>query len=220
MPVLDIKPWLPSGQAGHSDPLGLKHSGTFSLYNFLKHNFLILWQLFCSVAFFRWPYIYYSSVEPRHDITNKVTGRPSKTQISLGICPVWSVFAIRMKKAWVLSYPLSTRWRLIRLGRCQADLSLHWAHSHFVGFVMSWLSWIASNYTDRQSGIHRDRLVGNLYSFVPNVNFLINVIYFGWRKSGWKLKTIHYCPQRLLDFRFFTSIYDHEIYQNQLFELL
>ena len=32
---------------------------------------------------------------------------PAKTQISLGICPVWSVFALRMKKAWVLSYQLS-----------------------------------------------------------------------------------------------------------------
>ena len=28
------------------------------------------------------------------------------------------VLAVRMKKAWVLSYPLSTLWRLIRLGRC------------------------------------------------------------------------------------------------------
>ena len=27
--------------------------------------------------------------------------RPAKTQISLGIRPVWSVFAVRMKKAWV-----------------------------------------------------------------------------------------------------------------------
>ena len=28
--------------------------------------------------------------EPRHDKTNKVTVRPAKTQISLGIHPVWS----------------------------------------------------------------------------------------------------------------------------------
>ena len=57
---------------------------------------------------------------------------PTKTQISLGIGPVWSksspsdqpghqpslirVFAVRMKKAWVLSYPLSAQRRLIRLG--------------------------------------------------------------------------------------------------------
>ena len=33
--------------------------------------------------------------EPRHDKTNKMTVRPAKTQISLGIRPVWSVFAVR-----------------------------------------------------------------------------------------------------------------------------
>ena len=43
---------------------------------------------------------------------------PAKTQISLGIYPVWSVFAVCMKKAWVLSYSLSTQWPLIRLGGC------------------------------------------------------------------------------------------------------
>ena len=36
----------------------------------------------------------------------------AKTQISLGICPVWSVFAACMKKAWVHSYPLSAQQRL------------------------------------------------------------------------------------------------------------
>ena len=35
--------------------------------------------------------------------------RPVKTQISLGILPVWSVFAFRIKKAWIFSYPLSTQ---------------------------------------------------------------------------------------------------------------
>ena len=34
---------------------------------------------------------------------------PAKTQISLGIRPVWSVFAYRMKKPWDLSYPLSAQ---------------------------------------------------------------------------------------------------------------
>ena len=29
-------------------------------------------------------------IEPRHDKTNKISVRPAKTQISLGICPVWS----------------------------------------------------------------------------------------------------------------------------------
>ena len=76
--------------------------------------------------------------EPSHDITNKMTMRPAKTQISLRICPVSSESS------------LST-WRKLR------SLANHWAHSedsdqtgriprliwvftghtwHFVGFVM------------------------------------------------------------------------------------
>ena len=31
--------------------------------------------------------------------------RPAKTQISLGIRPAWSVFAVHMKKAKILSFP-------------------------------------------------------------------------------------------------------------------
>ena len=87
-----------------------------------------------------------TSIEPPHDKTNKMTERPAKTQISLGIRPVWlesslcarwvakdpsflhadsedsdqpghppslmRVFAVRMKKARVLSYPLSAQRRL------------------------------------------------------------------------------------------------------------
>ena len=74
--------------------------------------------------------------EPPHDKTNKVHVRPAKTQISLGIRPVWSVFAVRMKTDWVLSYPLSAQRRLWSdWADAQADLSLRWAHTHFVGFV-------------------------------------------------------------------------------------
>ena len=48
------------------------------------------------------------------------------------------VFAVRMKKPWVLSYPLSAQRRLWSdWADAQADLSLRWAHTHFVGFVMS-----------------------------------------------------------------------------------
>ena len=53
------------------------------------------------------------------------------------------VFAVRMKKAWVLSYRLSAQRRLWSdWADAQADLSLHWAHSHFVGFVKSRLKWL------------------------------------------------------------------------------
>ena len=34
--------------------------------------------------------------EPLHDKTNKMTLHPAKTQISLGIRPVWSDFAVRL----------------------------------------------------------------------------------------------------------------------------
>ena len=69
---------------------------------------------------------------------------PAKTQISLGVCPVWSVFAVAMNKAWVLSYPLRAQQRLWSdLVDAQADLSLCWTHKscHFVGFVMLRLKW-------------------------------------------------------------------------------
>ena len=73
--------------------------------------------------------------------------RPAKTQISLGIRPVWSepghptslirVFAVRMKKAWVLIHITThsddskdwSDWL-----DTQADLSLRWAHRSFVWF--------------------------------------------------------------------------------------
>ena len=48
--------------------------------------------------------------EPRHDKTNKMAVRPVKTQISLGIRPVWSESSL-------------SAWR--KLG----SLATHWAHS-------------------------------------------------------------------------------------------
>ena len=58
--------------------------------------------------------------EPPHDKTNKMIVRPAKTQ-----------------KAWVFSYPFSAQRRLWSdWVDAQADLSLRWAHSHIVGFVM------------------------------------------------------------------------------------
>ena len=46
-------------------------------------------------------------------------------------------FAVRMQKAWVLSYPLRAQRRpWSDWVDAQADLSLRWVHCHFVGFVM------------------------------------------------------------------------------------
>ena len=53
------------------------------------------------------------------------------------------VFAVRTKKARTFSYPLSAQRRLWSDwadAHAQSDQSLRWAHSHFVGFVMSRLN--------------------------------------------------------------------------------
>ena len=60
---------------------------------------------------------------------------PAKIQISLGIRPVWSVFAVCLKQPWVLSYPLSAQRRLWSdWADAQADLSLCWVHLSFYWF--------------------------------------------------------------------------------------
>ena len=53
------------------------------------------------------------------------------------------VFAVRMKKPLVLSYPLSAPRRLWSdWADAQADLSLRWVHTNFVGFIMSWPNYL------------------------------------------------------------------------------
>ena len=70
--------------------------------------------------------------EPRHEKTNKMSVRPAKTKISLGIRPFWSESSLCAQ--WVAKDPSflhadSEGW----------SESLSWAHTHFVGFVISWL---------------------------------------------------------------------------------
>ena len=68
--------------------------------------------------------------------------RPAKTQISLGICPVWSVSLLsawRKLGSWATHWAHSKDWS--DWADAQADQSLHWPHRHFVGFVMRWLEY-------------------------------------------------------------------------------
>ena len=53
--------------------------------------------------------------------------------MSVRIRPVWSESSLCVQCVAKL---MCTAKTLIRLGGCQADLSLRWAHTHFVGFVM------------------------------------------------------------------------------------
>ena len=76
------------------------------------------------------------SNEPEHDKMSKMTCAPSEDSHQPGHPPsLIRVFAICLKKPGVLSYPLSTQGRLIKLGWSESSLGAH----HFIGFVMLWL---------------------------------------------------------------------------------
>ena len=93
---------------------------------------------YCGLLNFFWTVRENNKTEPPHDETNKMACAPSEDSDQPGHPPSRiSVFAVHMKKAWVLSYPLSAQRRLWSdWADAQADLSLRWAHSHFVSFVM------------------------------------------------------------------------------------
>ena len=72
----------------------------------------------------------YSENEPPFDKTNKVACAPSEDSDQPGYpLSLIRVFAVRMKKAWVLSYPLNAQRRLCSdWAYAPSDLSLRWAH--------------------------------------------------------------------------------------------
>ena len=113
--------------------LGSRHYGERELVSILPVNL--------SVQFFGFAF------ESRHDKTNKVSVRQAKAQISLVICPVWSESSQSNFSVSHLCRDMTkqTKWvcakRKLRsaLSSAHADLSLRWAHTHFDGFVMSWL---------------------------------------------------------------------------------
>ena len=85
------------------------------------------------------------SYEPPHDKTNKMNVRPTKTQISLGIRPVWSVSSLCAQ--WVGKDPSflhaesedsDQTGRMPRLIRVFARRTCH-----FVGFVMRRFSFVS-----------------------------------------------------------------------------
>ena len=64
----------------------------------LKHFALFLTS--STVHIGRWWKL--STFEPKHNKTNNITACLAKLiQISLGILPVWPVFAVRVKKSWI-----------------------------------------------------------------------------------------------------------------------
>ena len=85
--------------------------------------------------------------------------RPAKTQISLGIRPVWSESSLSSwRKAWVLSCPLSTQRRLlVRLGGCpgwsESSLgaqSFCWFRHEAANIIKATEVWIGTNICSRK----------------------------------------------------------------------
>ena len=97
---------------------------------------------------FSWHSSNINTFKPPYDKTNKVACAPSEDSDQPGRPPsLIRVFAVRMKKAWVLSYPLSTQRRIWSdWADAQADLSLRWAHMslcwfyHEVAHLFDWKS--------------------------------------------------------------------------------
>ena len=78
--------------------------------------------------------------EPPHDKTNEMAVRRAKTQISLGIRPVWSESSL---SAWIKLGVLATHWAHSKdsdqTGWMPRLIWVFAACTDFVGFVMSWL---------------------------------------------------------------------------------
>ena len=81
-----------------------------------------------------------------------------RRQISLGICQVWSVFDVRMKKRWDLGYSVSAQRRLWSdWADAQPDLSLRWAQMLF-----SWFCHEAAQLCKSSSGPNNGKVVSTL----------------------------------------------------------
>ena len=79
--------------------------------------------------------------EPPHDKTNKMACAPSEDSDQPGHPPsLIRVFAVRMKKPWVLSYPVSAERRLIRLGRCPG-----WSESSLGAHSFCWFCHVVAH---------------------------------------------------------------------------
>ena len=109
------------------------------VWSWLKCIFLF----FCTTDFLEGRF--YLSFEPAHDKTYKMTVRTAKTQISLGICPVWSqslLCAQWVAKNSIFLHPDSKASH--QTGRMPR---LIWVFAgrtgHFVGFVMRRLIYLS-----------------------------------------------------------------------------
>ena len=99
-----------------------------------------MWQCQWPNFGFLYKRLRYCPHEPQHEKTNKVAAHPAKTQISLGIRPVWPESSLSTRRT---PGSLATYWAHCEdwsdWADAQTDLSLHWARLHVAGFVTSWV---------------------------------------------------------------------------------
>ena len=102
---------------------------------------------------------------------------PAKTQISLGF----------------LSYPLSTQRRLLSdWVDARADLSLCWAHSHFVGFVMRRLNFECPHFSDFYCNFSDSTVtlktakIGKVASWESVFKRLFSAFYLAYKSIPWR----------------------------------
>ena len=131
--------------------------------------------------------------EPHRDKTNKMSVRPAKTQISLGIRPIWSVLAVRLIGSQVPKLSSSGQWRRWSdWADAQADLSLRWAHMPFSWFCQD-AAQISSTTASQDAFSHTHlNVVIKVYqnaTSVPRARELIVVLLSCVKKVGFKIKT-------------------------------
>ena len=121
----------------------------------------------------------YNINEQPPDKINKMACAPSKDTDQPGYpTSLIRAFTVRIKKAWVLSYPLSTQRRLWSdWADAQADLSLRWVHSNFVGFVMRQLISLSGVQTDTEV---RDQNLSRVWSADRKIHLMVTI----WHHSS------------------------------------
>ena len=122
--ITKLTPWMPSRRLFTVEQYLMSQPGQIGIHPlprfYQPHLFMII------------------IFEPRHDKTNKMAVRPAKTQISLGIRPVWSESSL---SAWRNLGSLATHWAHSgdsgQTGRMPRLIWVFAGRTHFVGFVMS-----------------------------------------------------------------------------------
>ena len=117
----------------------------------------IILRNFCLIGF----YMPHKKFEPRHDKTNKMAVCPVKTQISLGICPVWP-------KSW-----LCTQW----VGKDPSFLHADSEDSDQTG-RMPRLIWVFAGCTLLVLSRHGSFLLHSSYNWPHQSKIWQNKVYF------------------------------------------